>query len=149
MQEKLLRFGEGLSVLPISPLRVSMRQLCTLGVLIMALIITNGCSSSAEKPAPPPPGVTVTPAIQRDVPIHQEWVGTMAGNVDADIRPKVEGFLLSRLYTEGSYITKGTPMFQLDKRQAQAAVEQADEGCPFSQLLKRAGATVTVTARLA
>jgi membrane fusion protein (multidrug efflux system) len=92
----------------------------------MALIITNGCSSSAEKPAPPPPGVTVTPAIQKDVPIHQEWVGTMSGNVDADIRPKVEGFLLARLYTEGSYIAKGTPMFRLDGRQARAAVEQAE-----------------------
>jgi len=92
----------------------------------MVLTISNGCSSSAEKPAPPPPGVTVTSATQRDVPIHQEWVGTMSGNVDADIRPKVEGFLLSRLYTEGSYITKGTPMFQLDGRQAQAAVEQAE-----------------------
>jgi RND family efflux transporter MFP subunit len=126
MQEELLRFGKGLSLLLISPWRVFMRQRCTLGVLMVALTITNGCSSSAEKPAPPPPGVTVTPAIQRDVPIHQEWVGTMSGNVDADIRPKVEGFLLSRLYTEGSYITKGTPMFQLDRRQAQAAVEQAD-----------------------
>jgi RND family efflux transporter MFP subunit len=126
MQEELLRFREGFSVLPISPPRVYTRQMCTLGVLTMVLTITNGCSSSAEKPAPPPPGVTVTLATQRDVPIHQEWVGTMSGNVDADIRPKVEGFLLSRLYTEGSYITKGTPMFQLDRRQAQAAVEQAE-----------------------
>ena len=42
----------------------------------------------------------------------------MVGNVDADIRPKVEGFLLARLYTEGSYVQKGQPMFQLDKRQA-------------------------------
>jgi RND family efflux transporter MFP subunit len=126
MQEELLRFREGFSVLPISPPRVYTRQMCTLGVLTMVLTITNGCSSSAEKPAPPPPGVTVTSATQRDVPIHQEWVGTMSGNVDADIRPKVEGFLLSRLYTEGSYITKGTPMFQLDRRQAQAAVEQAE-----------------------
>jgi membrane fusion protein (multidrug efflux system) len=49
----------------------------------------------------------------------------MVGNVDADIRPKVEGFLLARLYSEGSYVEKGQAMFQLDKRQAQAAVEQA------------------------
>jgi membrane fusion protein (multidrug efflux system) len=49
----------------------------------------------------------------------------MAGNVDAEIRPKVEGFLLTRLYQEGSYVKKGQPMFQLDTRQAQAAVEQA------------------------
>jgi membrane fusion protein (multidrug efflux system) len=95
------------------------------GVLMIALTICAGCSSKAEKPAPPPPGVTVAAVIQRDVPIRQEWVGTMAGNVDADIRPKVEGFLLSRLYMEGSYVEKGQPMFQLDKRQAEAAVEQA------------------------
>src|SRR5215470_18097980 len=95
-------------------------------VFFMTLAICGGCSTKAEKPAPPPPGVTVAVVLQKDVPIHQEWVGTMSGNVDADIRPKVEGFLLSRLYSEGSYITKGTPMFQLDRRQAQAAVEQAE-----------------------
>jgi len=49
----------------------------------------------------------------------------MVGNVDADIRPKVEGFLLTRLYEEGSFVQKGQAMFQLDPRQAQAAVEQA------------------------
>jgi membrane fusion protein, multidrug efflux system len=127
MQRKQL-FGSGLilSIAPaIRPL-AGARWLDLVGVLMVAMaIICTGCSSKTEKPAPPPPGVTVTPAVQRDVPIHQEWVGTMSGNVDADIRPKVDGFLLSKLYTEGSYIEKGTPMFQLDKRQAQAAVEQA------------------------
>jgi membrane fusion protein (multidrug efflux system) len=63
--------------------------------------------------------------VQKDVPIYQEWVGTMVGNIDADIRPKVEGFLLSRLYTEGSYVKKGQGMFRLDARQGQASVEQA------------------------
>ena len=94
-------------------------------VFLLVLATLTGCSSKEEKPAPPPPGVTIAPVLQKDVPIHQEWVGTMVGNVDADIRPKVDGFLLARLYTEGSYVEKGQPMFQLDKRQAQAAVEQA------------------------
>lgn len=125
MQRKLVRFGGVFSIVSTISPHAATRQLHALGVLIVALIICVGCSSNAEKPAPPPPGVTVTAAIQKDVPIHQEWVGTMLGNVDADIRPKVDGFLLSRLYTEGSYIEKGAPMFQLDKRQAQAAVEQA------------------------
>ena len=125
MQRKLVRFGGVFSTMSTISPHAATRQLHALGVLIVALIICVGCSSNAEKPAPPPPGVTVTPAIQKDVPIRQEWVGTMLGNVDADIRPKVDGFLLSRLYTEGSYIEKGAPMFQLDKRQAQAAVEQA------------------------
>ena len=125
MQRKPVRFGGVFSIVSTISPHAATRKLHALGVLIVALIICVGCSSNAEKPAPPPPGVTVTPAIQKDVPIHQEWVGTMLGNVDADIRPKVDGFLLSRLYTEGSYIEKGAPMFQLDKRQAQAAVEQA------------------------
>ena len=125
MQKKLLRLGVPFSIVPtISPLAAAWRM-HAIGVLTVALAICTGCSSHTEKPAPPPPGVTVTPVIQKDVPIHQEWVGTMLGNVDADIRPKVGGFLVSRLYTEGSYVTKGSPMFQLDKRQAQAAVEQA------------------------
>jgi len=96
-----------------------------IAALMAALAISAGCSTSAEKPAPPPPGVTVIPVLQKDVPLHQEWVGTMVGNVDADIRPKVDGFLLSRLYTEGSYVEKGQSLFLLDQRQAQAAVEQA------------------------
>jgi RND family efflux transporter MFP subunit len=125
MQKKLLRSGVPFSSVPaISPLATAC-WMHAMGVLIVALTICTGCSSHAEKPAPPPPGVTVTPVIQKDVPIHQEWVGTMLGNVDADIRPKVGGFLVSRLYAEGSFVTKGSPMFQLDKRQAQAAVEQA------------------------
>jgi membrane fusion protein (multidrug efflux system) len=90
-----------------------------------ALFFSPGCSSKAEKPAPPPPGVTVTPVVAKDVAIHREWVGNMVGNTDADIRPKVEGFLVTRLYAEGSYVEKGQAMFQLDKRQAEAAVEQA------------------------
>lgn len=102
------------------------RNLCfPLCCLLLTTAICTSCSSK-EKPAPPPPGVTVTASLQKDVPIHQEWVGTMDGNIDADIRPKVEGFLLKRLYTEGSYVSKGQAMFQLDQRQAQAAVEEAE-----------------------
>ncbi len=85
-----------------------------------------GCSTKEEKSAPPAPSVTVTPVVQKDIELQQDWVGTMLGNIDADIRPKVEGFLLTLLYTEGSYVKKGQPMFQLDPRQAQAAVEQAE-----------------------
>lgn len=127
-----------------SPTRPAIRRstfhrsqiLCASLFLISALA---GCSSKVEKPAPPPPGVTVTPVVQKDVPIAQEWVGTMAGNTDADIRPKVDGFLLTRLYQEGAYVEKGQALFQLDKRQAQAAVEQA------TGVLERAQAALSQT----
>lgn len=111
------------------PQRVACRHLFApvrlLSASLVILATLNGCSDKEEKPPPPPPGVTVAPVVQKDVEIRQDWVGTMLGNIDADIRPKVDGFLLSRLYNEGSYINKGQPMYQLDKRQAQAAVEQA------------------------
>ena len=98
-------------------------QLLFASLLLLAALA--GCSSKEDKPAPPPPGVTVTPVVKKDVEIRQEWVGSMLGNVDADIRPKVDGFLLKQLYAEGSYVNKGQPLFELDSRQAQASVEQA------------------------
>jgi len=98
-------------------------QLLFASLLLLAPLA--GCSSKEDKPAPPPPGVTVTPVVKKDVEIQQEWVGSMLGNVDADIRPKVDGFLLKQLYTEGSYVKKGQPLFELDSRQTQASVEQA------------------------
>lgn len=101
------------------------KQLRRLEILTVMVAVCAGCATKAEKPAAPPPEVTVTPVIQKDVPIRQQWVGTMVGNIDADIRPKVEGFLLTRLYTEGSLVKKGQEMFELDQRQAQAAVDQA------------------------
>jgi membrane fusion protein, multidrug efflux system len=101
----------------------SLSQLFCASLCLLATLA--GCTSKDEKPAPPPLGVTVTPVLKQDVEIRQEWVGTMLGNVDADIRPKVDGFLLQQVYSEGTYVTKGLPMFVLDSRQAQASVEQA------------------------
>jgi len=69
-----------------------------------ARALIAGCSTKEEKPTLPPLGVTIAPVVPKDVPIHQERVGSMGSNPDAEIRPKVEGFLLTRLDTEGSYV---------------------------------------------
>jgi membrane fusion protein (multidrug efflux system) len=67
----------------------------------------------------------VTEVVQKDVPIIREWVGTLDGEVNAEIRPKVEGYILKQLYREGSFVRKGQPLFQIDPRQFQAALDQA------------------------
>ena len=67
----------------------------------------------------------VADVVQQDVPITQEWVGTLQGSVNADIRPKVEGFVIKQLYAEGTAVKQGAPLFQIDPRSFKAAFDQA------------------------
>ena len=95
-------------------------------VLILTFAFV-ACGKSADKDAaPPPPHVVVTPAVQRDEPIYREWIGTTQGDVNADIRPKVEGYLLRRNYQEGSFVQRGQLLFEIDPRQFDAQLKQAE-----------------------
>jgi RND family efflux transporter MFP subunit len=83
-----------------------------------------GCGKE-EAPAPPPPEVEVAPVVQKDVPIYREAVGTLEGDVNASISAQVSGYLLSRGYTEGTYVTNGQVLFQIDPAPFTAALDQA------------------------
>ena len=72
----------------------------------------------------PAPEVLVTEVVQRDVPIFAEGIGTTAGTVDAQIRAKVQGYLLSRHYQEGSFVKAGDVLFKIDSRTYQASFDQ-------------------------
>ena len=67
----------------------------------------------------------VVKVTQGDVPITREWVATLNGKVNAQIRAQVPGYLMKQTYANGAYVKRGTPLFQLDARTFQAAVEQA------------------------
>jgi membrane fusion protein, multidrug efflux system len=99
-----------------------------------------GCHGKSAPPSSPPqpPAVVVTPVVQRDVPVYQEWIGTTAGNINAEIRPKIEGYLLRRVYAEGSFVRPGDLLFQIEPRQFQVGLEQAqaDLGQAQAQLAK-------------
>jgi membrane fusion protein (multidrug efflux system) len=79
----------------------------------------------APQGAPPPLEVGTAPVTQQDVSVVSEWVTTLDGSVNADIRPKVEGYLLRQLYKEGQVVRPGQPLFEIDPRQFRASVEQA------------------------
>jgi RND family efflux transporter MFP subunit len=82
---------------------------------------------SGAKPTPqtpPAPVVEAAPVEQKDVPIYGEWIGTLAGQVNADIKAQVTGYLLTREYKEGSYVTKGELLFEIDPRPFQATLDQ-------------------------
>ena len=97
--------------------------------LIPIALAVAACGRSAAQPkegaAAAPPGVVVAGVIQRDEPVYREWIGTTQGEVNADIRPKVEGYLLRRAYPEGSYVQRGQLLFEIDPRQADAQLHQA------------------------
>src|SRR5262249_10504779 len=76
-------------------------------------------------PSPPPPGVEVAEVKRQDAPIYSEWIGTLDGMVNAEIRAQVTGYLLRQRYTEGSFVRKGQLLFEIDPRPFQAALDQA------------------------
>lgn len=94
-------------------------------VALGVLAVAGGCRRH-EPPPPAPPEVSVTPVVQRDVPIITEWIGTLDGSVNAAIHPKIEGYLLRQLYKEGQFVHAGDPLFEIDPRQFRAALEQAE-----------------------
>ncbi len=95
-------------------------------LFVIALIIgairpkrVSGAASAA------PLDVQVFQVEQKDVPIYGEWIGTLDGLVDADVRAQVTGYLMEQGYHEGAYVKKGQLLFQIDPRPFQAALDQA------------------------
>ena len=85
----------------------------------------NACRKKPEKKAPPPPLVEVAEVTQADVPIYHEWIGSLDGLVNAQIRAQVTGYLLTQNYREGDPIKQGDMLFEIDPRPFQAALDQA------------------------
>ena len=69
--------------------------------------------------------VEVVQVEQKDVPIFGEWIGTLDGFLNADVRAQVTGYLLRQGYQEGAFVKKGQLLFEIDPRPFQAAVDQA------------------------
>jgi membrane fusion protein (multidrug efflux system) len=64
--------------------------------------------------------------LERDVPIHSEWTATLDGDLNAQIRAQVTGYLLSQNAREGSLVRRDEVLFELDPRPFRAALDQAN-----------------------
>lgn len=100
------------------------------GVLLLA---ASACSKEAPPAAPPPPEVLVTEPIQRDVPVYMELVGQAIGFQDVEIRARVEGFLETVAFTEGSLVRKGQLLYKIDPKPLQAILANAKANMATSQ----------------
>lgn len=98
---------------------------CVLWLIAASAAIPSGCAKKQEAAAPAPPAVEVVTVVQKDVPIYQEWLGSLDGSVNAEIRPQIEGYVLKQIYREGFLVRTGETLFQIDPRQFQAAYDQA------------------------
>lgn len=94
-------------------------------VLSAGLQLLAGCTAKRAAPAPEPPAVLVTAVARRDVPIYREWVAQLNGSVNAQISPKVSGYIIARNYKEGYFVKKNQILFEIDPRPFQAALDQA------------------------
>jgi membrane fusion protein (multidrug efflux system) len=97
------------------------------GLIVIVLIVgamrpkhASGAGTAA------PPEVMVAQVEQKDVDLYSEWIGTLAGEVNANVQAQVSGYLLRRNYQEGSSVRKGQLLFEIDPRPFQAALDQAE-----------------------
>lgn len=100
-----------------APLRLSLP--C---IVLMALV---GCGKSKAPPPPPPPKVGVVTVAPQTVPLTKELVGRVSAYRSADVRARVAGVLLKRVYREGSEVKAGQLLFEIDPAPLKAALGNA------------------------
>jgi RND family efflux transporter MFP subunit len=100
-------------------------KLSLVGSACLALLVVS-CSRSEAQPAPPPkPTVSVVVVTPEAVRLSSEWIATLDGFVNAQIRPQVSGYLVKKTYEEGQAVKKGQVLFEIDPRPFQASLAQA------------------------
>jgi len=93
--------------------------------LLVPLVAFTACGPKKHAATPPPPDVDVVTVQSADVPLYTEWIGTLDGYVNAQIRAQVTGYLMAQDYREGAQVKKGDLLFHIDPRPFQAALDQA------------------------
>jgi membrane fusion protein (multidrug efflux system) len=96
-----------------------------LAFVLPIAIAAIACEKKDAATEGPAPEVVVAPVEQRDVDIYTEWVGTTTGFVNAQIYPKIQGYLLKQVYQDGGVVAAGDTLFEIDARQYKAALDQA------------------------
>src|SRR5262249_21133146 len=101
------------------------RQLLAWKVAIAALSVAASCGVAAAQGAPPPPAVSVTPVVSRQVTETIDYIGRLTAIDKVDLVARVPGFLEKRTFKEGQYVKTGELLFLIEQATYKAAVEQA------------------------
>jgi membrane fusion protein (multidrug efflux system) len=101
-----------------------MRALRCLAVLA-ATLLAAACGKAQQDQPPPPPQVGVITVHPGPIPLTRDLVGRLSATRVSDVRARVPGILLKRLYKEGTEVREGQPLFQIDPAPLQTALEAA------------------------
>jgi membrane fusion protein (multidrug efflux system) len=93
--------------------------------VVMLNLATVACKNSNAAVPNIVTEVLVANPVQQDVPVHREWVASLDGYVNAEIRAQVSGYIISQNYKEGSPVGKGQVLFEIDPRPFQAKLDSA------------------------
>src|ERR1700731_617384 len=96
---------------------------CLAALLVLAAL--TSCQKPAETAAAGPPEVLVTDVVEKDVPLITQWVGTLDGTQNAQVRAREAGYLQTIAYQQGGYVKQGDLLFEIDPRPFIAALDQA------------------------
>src|SRR5258707_13718740 len=94
--------------------------------LCLVIALLAACKRPETPPPARPPVVEVARVEQRDVPIYREWIATLDGYVNAQIQPRVSGYVIAQRFQEGSFVRKNELLFEIDARPFRAALDQAN-----------------------
>ena len=121
--------------LPITSVMISRSGSSLLSlVALISVGFASACSQGQAAPTvPPPPTVSVIELAPETVPLVTEWVATLDGFVNAQVRPQVAGYLVKATYREGSLVRKGDVLFEIDPRPFEIALAQAEAGVAQAQ----------------
>ena len=103
----------------------TIRRSSAAAALTIAGIFTSACQGEQAKVAPPPPQVLVANIERRDVPVVIELVGQTKGAQDVEIRARVEGFVDSVTFQEGTAVKKGQVLYRIDPKPFEATLANA------------------------
>src|ERR1700730_5841608 len=94
-------------------------------IVVLPFLLAACENTKAAVPPAPPPEVTVATVETKTVPVTSEWIATLDGYVNAQVRPQVSGYLLRRNYREGAVVKRGEVLFEIDRRPFEAVLAQA------------------------
>ncbi|WP_173418581.1 efflux RND transporter periplasmic adaptor subunit [Ensifer adhaerens] len=100
----------------------------TLAAALATVILLSGCQKQEEQAAPafPPSAVAVFTTASETLPITNELPGRITATRVAEVRPRVSGIVVERVFQQGTKVKEGDVLYRIDPAPFQVQVEKAE-----------------------